>query len=79
MKKRKASWARLLRKILEVDPFACPRCGETMKIVAVITDPLVVDRILRHVAKNGGNDLHEQRGPPQDREAVPAAATDDVE
>ena len=79
VKKRKASWARLLRKILEVDPFVCPRCGEEMKIVAVINDPLVVDRILRHVAENGGNDVHEQRGPPQDRDAVLFGATADVE
>lgn len=79
VKKRKASWARLLRKILEVDPFACPRCGETMKIVAVITEPGVIDRILRHVAEHGGSDVHEQRGPPQDRAAVPAAATDEIE
>ena len=27
VKKRKASWARLLRRVLEVDPFVCPRCG----------------------------------------------------
>jgi len=49
-KARRKSWARLMRKILEVDPLLCPKCGSEMRIVAVITDPLVVDRILGHLA-----------------------------
>ena len=79
VKKRRASWARLLRRVLEVDPLACPRCGEVMKVVAVIIEPSAIDRILRHVAEKGGDDVHEQRGPPQDRDPVLAAATDEVE
>ena len=39
---RRRSWARLLRRIYEVDPLVCPRCGEEMKVVSVITDPVVV-------------------------------------
>jgi hypothetical protein len=46
---RRRSWARLLRRILEVDPLLCPRCGAEMRIVAVITEPEVVDRILAHL------------------------------
>src|SRR5213595_2502007 len=45
-KERRASWARLLRKIFEVDPLLCP-CGAEMKIISVITDSRLVDRILR--------------------------------
>ena len=41
------SRARLLRKIFEVDPLICA-CGARMQIVSFITDPRVVDRILRH-------------------------------
>ena len=37
----------------------CPQCGVTMKIVAVIDEAAVVDRILRHLARIGGNDPHE--------------------
>jgi len=44
---RRRSWARLLRRIYEVDPLRCS-CGGELKIVSVITDPLVVDRILLH-------------------------------
>ncbi len=39
-------WAELLRRIFEVEPLECPRCGQTMRIVAFITEPQVIDRIL---------------------------------
>jgi hypothetical protein len=57
---RRRSWARLLRKILEVDPLLCPNCQVEMTIVSVITDPVVIDKILRH----GGESPHEPRAPP---------------
>jgi hypothetical protein len=76
VRKRKAAWARLLRKVLEVDPLTCPRCGSELQIVAVITQPEVVDRILRHVAQTGRDGVHEQRGPPDPRPAVHAGSTE---
>jgi hypothetical protein len=45
---RKASWARLLRRVLEVDPLLCP-CGGQLRVVSFITRPDVVDQILRHL------------------------------
>ena len=42
-------WADRLRRIFEVDPLACIRCGGTMRIVACITDRAVIDRILTHL------------------------------
>ena len=42
-------WAELLRRIFEVDPLRCPRCGHEMRIVAFITQPRVIDRILTHL------------------------------
>jgi hypothetical protein len=44
-------WAELLRRIFEVDPLACPHCRGLMRIVAVITDPAVIARILAHRAR----------------------------
>jgi hypothetical protein len=41
-------WAELLRRIFELDPLACPQCSALMRIVAVITDPAVITRILAH-------------------------------
>jgi hypothetical protein len=49
-KQRRRSWARLLRRIYEVDPLVCP-CGGERKILSVLTDPVVVDRILAHRKK----------------------------
>jgi len=45
-------WAELLRRIFEVDPLACPQCAAPMRIVAVITDPAVITRILVHRARS---------------------------
>jgi hypothetical protein len=61
---RAGSWARLLRRILEVDPLLCPRCEVAMVVVSVITEPRVVDRILEHVAASGGDDPFAERAPP---------------
>lgn len=60
----RASWARLLRRVLEVDPLRCARCGSEMKVISVIDDPSVVEAILRHIRRTGGRDPFEQRGPP---------------
>jgi hypothetical protein len=43
----RSTWARLIKKIFEADPLLCP-CGGRMRIVSFISDPRVVDRILRH-------------------------------
>ena len=42
-------WAELLRRIFEVDPLRCPRCGGAMRILAFLTEPAVIDRILTHL------------------------------
>ena len=69
-KARRASWARLLRRIFEVDPLLCPRCGTELAIISVITEPDIIDRILRHLDQGGGHDPFEPRGPPQAGEAA---------
>jgi Putative transposase len=64
-KAQRASWARLLRKIFEVDPLLCS-CGAEMRLVSFITEPRVVDRILRHEesAASKARDPFEPRAPP---------------
>jgi len=54
-------WAEMIKRVYEVDPLVCERCGGEMKIIAFIIDPGVVDRILRHLSANEG---HQERGPP---------------
>jgi hypothetical protein len=48
---RRASyvWAMLIARIYEALPLLCPRCGNPMKIVAFITDPASLSRILTHL------------------------------
>jgi hypothetical protein len=42
-------WAEMIRKVCEVDPMLCPKCGGVMKVVAFITEYAVVDRIIDHL------------------------------
>jgi len=42
-------WAEMIRKVYEIDPMTCPKCGGLMKVVAFITDYQVVDRIIDHL------------------------------
>jgi hypothetical protein len=68
----RSTWARLIKKIFETDPLLCA-CGGRMHIVSFITDPCVVDRILRY--KENGNckttDPFEPRPPPGASTKIP--------
>jgi hypothetical protein len=47
------TWARLIAPVYEVDPLVCPRCSAPMRILAVITEPEEVRKILHHLVKIG--------------------------
>ena len=64
-------WAELLRQIFEVDPLACPWCRGLMRIVAVITDPGVITRILAQRAR-AREDAPHSRSPPSRRRRAEA-------
>ena len=55
------SWARLMRRIYEIDPLVCTDCGGKMRIVSFILDPAVVRKILDHL---GNPHLPPVRAPP---------------
>jgi len=42
-------WVAMIRKVYEVDPMLCPKCGGVMKVVAFLTEYAVVDRIIKHL------------------------------
>ena len=42
-------WAAMIRKVYEVDPMLCPKCGGAMKVLAFLTNFSVVDRIIDHL------------------------------
>jgi hypothetical protein len=54
---RRSAWARLLAKVHAIDVLACPRCGSRMSVIAVITDPTQIRRIIDCLDRHG-------RGPP---------------
>jgi hypothetical protein len=44
-------WAELIRRVYEVDPLICPRCGSEMRVIGFITQPALIDRILDHLRR----------------------------
>jgi hypothetical protein len=38
-------WAAMIRKVYEVDPMVCPKCGGTMKVIAFIVDYTAVQAV----------------------------------
>ena len=43
------TWRECIKKIWEVDPLECPRCGAEMKIVSFINEASVIRKILEHL------------------------------
>ena len=61
-------WAALLQPMFDVDPLACPTCHGAMRIVAFITQSLVIDRILTHLRTRAAHAAHAgARSPPSTR------------
>jgi len=42
----------LIKKVYEVDPLICTKCGSEMAVLAIITNPEEVQKILNHLMKN---------------------------
>jgi hypothetical protein len=59
-------WAALVKRVWEVDPLLCPKCGGTMAIVSFIEkrdQADIIERILKHC---GLWDRPASRAPPED-------------
>ena len=56
LKERRKSWARLIRRVYEVDPLLC-RCGQRIRVVGFITQVPVIRKILDHVGRMGSQGL----------------------
>ena len=48
-RKSNFTWARLLKRVFDIDVETCSRCGGKMKIIASIEDPRVIKKILSHL------------------------------
>ena len=42
-------WRDLILRVWHVDPLRCPVCQNPMRVIAIIDDPRVVEKILRHL------------------------------
>lgn len=42
-------WASLLRRVFKVDVLACARCNGRMRVIALIEEPPVIEKTLRHL------------------------------
>ncbi|MFQ6046581.1 MAG: transposase [Gemmatimonadales bacterium] len=67
-------WAELLRRIFEVNPLRCPRCSHAMRVVALITEPSVIDRLLTHLRRQAPP-ARPARAPPRRRTAARTASS----
>ncbi len=52
------SWAKLLKRVFELDLEHCPNCGGELKIIAAILEAPVIEKILAHLGLQA-------RGPPR--------------
>ena len=44
-----ASWARCIKRVFEVDPLACEKCGHQMRILAFLQNPSEIERIAQNL------------------------------
>jgi hypothetical protein len=51
------TWMERLRSVFAIDLSICPDCGGRLRVIAAVTRPDIVQRILEHVAR--------QQAPPQ--------------
>ncbi len=61
-RRMRRSWAKLIKRVYEVDPLVCPECGTQMRIIAFILDHVAIDGILSHITREGNVS---GRGPPE--------------
>jgi hypothetical protein len=63
-------WRELIKKVWEADPMLCPKCSREMRIVALIDEREVIERILRHLGLwEEGVRLNPARAPPDGQDA----------
>jgi len=64
-------WRELIKKVWEADPLLCPHCHHEMRIVALIDQPDVIERILRHLRLwDAGVRVESARDPPGPDEPI---------
>jgi hypothetical protein len=44
----RSAWARLIKRVYEVNQLICPHCGCEMRFLVVVEEGLIIEQILRH-------------------------------
>lgn len=64
--KSRISWARLLKRVFNIDIAKCNKCSGQMKIISTIEDPKVIKKILTHLGlRTKAPTALPARGPPE--------------
>lgn len=67
IRKRRLDWATLLRRVYRVDVLTCPRCEGRLEVIAAISEPDTVRRILDHLGlPSTPPECKPARAPPED-------------
>ncbi|NIP54530.1 MAG: IS91 family transposase, partial [Phycisphaerae bacterium] len=72
-KKASRTWAALIKRVYEVDPLVCPKCGGEMKLIAFIQDSKEITKIMDNLG------LPHYRAPPPVAPTVIEPYYDDLE
>ena len=56
------NWARMLKRVFNIDMERCPNCGGALKIIAAIEDPPVIAKILTHLNSPALRRAHRRAG-----------------
>ena len=71
-------WAELMRRTFGFDVLACPRCGSRLRLIALIEEATVIERILGHLGVPTAVPApHPARVPPFSADIVDATGWDD--
>ena len=44
------TWAQRLKRVFRIDVETCPACGGAVRVIASIEDPVIIRKILTHLA-----------------------------
>jgi hypothetical protein len=66
----KSHWARMIKKVYEVDPLECPNCHQAMRIISCIDQGNIIYKILTHLGLLG-KDYGSGENPEQSARAPP--------
>jgi hypothetical protein len=61
------SWAQRLKRVFAIDIETCRQCGGTLRVIASIEEPAIIERILDHLGHTAKpvDPANPSRAPPQ--------------